>query len=60
MPGDCQNPTGKDVDYASMVKRVQGDDATKPEVVYEFSNGAKRKNTDSAPGGPYGNAAVPA
>ena len=61
MPGDDTNSTarGRTIDWAALVRKIQGKDRTKPEVAYEFSNGRKFDNTDAAPGGPYGDAAEP-
>jgi hypothetical protein len=45
------------LDWASIVKRIDGKDRAKVEDVYVFSNGRRFKNTDAAPGGPYGDEA---
>lgn len=44
--------TTKQIDYAALVSKVEGENYTKKDVVYEFSNG--RKFEDSGrDGGPY-------
>ena len=46
--------TVREIDWAALVKRLQGKDRNAPEVGYEFSNGRKFNNTDRDQGGPYG------
>jgi hypothetical protein len=53
MPGDCQNPTGRDIDWVALVKKVSGSDPPNQEVVYEFSQGRKFKTTDHTESGIY-------
>lgn len=48
-----QNPvTTKLIDYAALVRKVEGEDMNKKEDVYEFSNGRKFEDSGSN-GGPY-------
>lgn len=54
---DAVNPTTRSFDWATLVKKADGKDRTKVEDAYVFSNGRKFKNTDDAPGGPYGDGA---
>ena len=30
--------TTREIDFASLVRKAEGEDANKPEVIYEFSN----------------------
>lgn len=41
------------LDYAALVKRVQGEDANKPDVVYQFSNNREFNSTDATNSGIY-------
>lgn len=53
MPGDAQNPTGRDIDYAALVRKLLGPEQSQQEIVYEFSNGRKFKTTDHTDSGIY-------
>jgi len=44
--------TTKPIDYAALVRKVEGEDYKKKETAYEFSNGRKFEDTGSN-GGPY-------
>lgn len=46
---DTAPVTTKIIDYAALVRKAQGEDANKPEIVYEFSN--KREFKDSGSNG---------
>ena len=39
--------TTKEIDFASLVRKAEGEDANKPDVIYEFSNKREFKSTDS-------------
>ena len=45
--------TTNNIDYAALVRKVQGEDANKPEIVYKFSNGKEYKSTDNTNSGIY-------
>jgi len=53
MPGDAQNSTGRDIDYAALVRKLLGPEQSEKEVVYEFSGGRKFKTTDHTESGIY-------
>jgi hypothetical protein len=48
-----QQVTTKPIDYAALVRKVLGEEANKPEAVYEFSNGREFKSTDKTDHGIY-------
>jgi hypothetical protein len=39
--------TTKEIDFAALVRKVEGDAMNKPETVYEFSNGREFKDSGS-------------
>ena len=41
------------VDYAALVRKVEGEEFKKPEPSYEFSNGRNFNSTDDAESGIY-------
>ena len=47
MPENPNPVTTRDVDYAALVRKVEGEDFKKKEDVYEFSNGRKFKDSGS-------------
>jgi hypothetical protein len=48
-----ENPVQtKEIDFASLVRKVEGEDMNKKDEVYEFSNGRKFEDSGSN-GGPY-------
>jgi hypothetical protein len=56
---NSNDTTGREIDYAQLVKRAQGKDANKRETAYKFSNNREFKNADEDGCGPYGDAAEP-
>lgn len=46
-------PTTRTLDWASIVRKIWGDEYLKKEVVYEFSNGKKYESTDASTSGIY-------
>lgn len=51
---DTSPPTTREYDFAALVRKALGKDASQVEDAYVFSNGRKFKNTDQYEGGPYG------
>lgn len=48
-----EQPKTRQYTIGGLVSRVEGSEKNKPEVVYEFSNGAKKLSTDRTSKGIY-------
>ena len=46
--------TTREVEWRDIVNKALGNEKSKPEDAYVFSNGRRFKNTDADEGGPYG------
>lgn len=50
MPDSQHKVTTREIDYAALVRKVEGEDYKKKEAVYEFPNGREFKDSGGSSG----------